>query len=90
MNGYLLKGKEFVKRLLNESRRLLERKVDLKIEIEKEKKTLEMEIQRLKKEVAEVSESSFYFKQEKEENGKVISELVKRIEEGGKKENDGG
>ena len=47
-----------------------------------------MEIERLEKEVTELSESSFYFKQEKEENGKVISELVKKIEEGVEKEND--
>ena len=59
-----------------------------KVEIEKEKKVLEMEIERLEKEVDELSESSFYLKQEKEENGKVISELVKKIEEGVEKEND--
>ena len=59
-----------------------------KVEIEKEKKILEMEIERLEKEVTKLSKSSFYLKQEKEENEKVISELVKRIEEGIKKEND--
>ena len=59
-----------------------------KVEIEKEKKYLEMEIERLEMEVAELSESSFNLKQEKEENGKVISELVKKIEEGVEKEND--
>ena len=32
--------------------------------------------------------SSFYLKQEKEENEKVIFELVKKIEEGVEKEND--
>ena len=58
------------------------------VENEKEKKALEMKIECLEKEVAELSESSFYLKQEKEENGKEISELVKRIEEGVKKEND--
>ena len=50
------------------------------------RKLLEMEIERLENEVAELSESSFYLKQEKEENGKVISQLVKRIEEGVEKE----
>ena len=40
------------------------------------KEDLEMKIERLEKEVAEMSESSFYLKQEKEENRKVISELV--------------
>ena len=51
MNGNLLKEKEFVKRLLDESSRViedLERKVDSKtkekVEIEKEKKVLKMEI----------------------------------------------
>ena len=47
-----------------------------------------MKVERLEKEVAELSESSFYLKQEKEENGKVISKLVKKIEEGVEKEND--
>ena len=41
--------------------------------MEEENKDLEMEIERLEKEVVEVSESSFYFKQEKKENGKVVS-----------------
>ncbi|XP_022959063.1 uncharacterized protein At1g10890-like [Cucurbita moschata] len=59
-----------------------------KVEIEKEKKDLEMELERLEKEVTELSESSFYIKQEKEENGKVIFELVKKIEESVEKEND--
>ena len=36
----------------------------------------------------ELSESFFYLKQKKKENEKVISDLVKRIEKGGKKEND--
>ncbi|XP_022965652.1 polyamine-modulated factor 1-binding protein 1 [Cucurbita maxima] len=93
-NGTLLKEKELVKRLLDESGRViedLERKVDLKtkekVEIEKEKKALEMEIERLGKEVAELNESSFCLKQEKEENGKAISEFVKIIEEAVEKEN---
>ena len=47
-----------------------------------------MKVERLEKEVAELSESSFYLKQEKEENGKVILELVKKIEESVEKEND--
>ena len=55
--------------------------------MEEENKDLEMEIERLEKEVVELSESSFYLKQEKEENGKVISELVKKIEEDVEKEN---
>ena len=54
--------------------------------MEEEKKDLEMKIERLEKEVVEFSESSFYLKQEKEENGKVISELVKKIEKGLEKE----
>ena len=56
--------------------------------MEEEKKDLLMEMEKLEKEVAELSESSLYLKQEKEENGKVISELVKKIEEGVEKEND--
>ena len=92
MNGNLLKEKKFVKRLLDEYGRViedLERKVDSKTKekVEKEKKALEMKIERLENEVIELSESSFYLKQEKEENGKVISELVSRIEEGVEKEN---
>ena len=59
-----------------------------KVEIEKEKKDIEMEIERLEKEVDELSESYFHLKHEKEENGKVISKLVKKIEEGVEKEND--
>ncbi|XP_022998981.1 uncharacterized protein LOC111493510 [Cucurbita maxima] len=47
-----------------------------------------MEIERLEKEVTELSESSFSIKQKKEENGKVISELVKKIKEGVEKQND--
>ena len=54
--------------------------------MEEEKKDLEMKIERLEKEVVEFSENSFYLKQEKEENGKVISELVKKIEKGLEKE----
>ena len=42
--------------------------------MEEEKKDLEMKVERLEKEVAEVSESSFYLKQEQGENGKVIYE----------------
>ena len=41
-----------------------------------------MKVERLEMEVADLSESSFYLKQEKEENEKVISELVKKNEEG--------
>ncbi|XP_023537259.1 myosin-7B-like [Cucurbita pepo subsp. pepo] len=94
LNGNLLKEKDLVKRLLDESGRViedLERKVDSKtkekVEVEKEKKALEVEIERLGKEVAELNESSFSLKQEKEENGKVIAELVRRIEEAVEKEN---
>ena len=54
--------------------------------MEEEKKDLEMEIKRLEKKVTELSESSFYLKQENEENEKVISELVRKIE-GVEKEN---
>ena len=67
---------------------LNERLLKEKVEIEKENKDFEMEIERLENEVAELSESSFYLKQEKEENEKVISELMKKIEEGVEKEND--
>ena len=61
MNGNLFKEKKFVTRLLDESGRViedLERRVDSKtkekVEIEKEKKVLEMEIERLVKEVVEL------------------------------------
>ena len=37
--------------------------------------------------MAKLSESSSSLKQEKEENDKVISELVKKVEEGVEKEN---
>ena len=63
---------------MDESGRVIEdlgRKIDLKtkeeVEIKKEKKALELEIERLEKKVAELSESSFYLKQEKEENEKI-------------------
>ena len=56
--------------------------------MEEEKKELEMKVERWEKEIAELSESSSYLKQEKEENGKVISELVKKVGEGVEKEND--
>ena len=55
--------------------------------MEEEKEDLEMKVERLEKEVAKLSENSFYLKQEKEENGKEISELVKKIEEDVEKEN---
>ena len=42
------------------------------------KKELEMKVERLGKEIAELSESSSHLKQKKEENGKIISELVKK------------
>ena len=38
--------------------------------MEEEKKELEMKVERLEKEIAELSESSLYLKLEKEENGK--------------------
>ena len=50
------------------------------------RKLLEMEIERLEKKVAELNESSLYLILKKEGNGKVISQLVKRIEEGVEKE----
>ena len=49
--------------------------------MEEEKKELEIKVERLEKEIAELSESSSYLKQEKEENGQVISELVMKVEE---------
>ena len=55
--------------------------------MEEEKKELEMKVERLEKEVAELSESSFHLKQEKEENGQEISDLMKKVE-GVEKEND--
>ena len=55
--------------------------------MEEGKKELEMKVERLEKEIVELSESSSYLKQEKEENEKVISELVKKVEEGVEKEN---
>uniref|UniRef100_A0A9I9CIX9 Uncharacterized protein n=1 Tax=Cucumis melo TaxID=3656 RepID=A0A9I9CIX9_CUCME len=88
LNGNLTKDNELIKKLLEESGRViedLERKVDVKMkekgEIEKEKNGLKMEVEKLEKEVAQLKESTFCFKQEKEENGKRISELQMRIEE---------
>ncbi|XP_038889361.1 paramyosin-like [Benincasa hispida] len=93
MNGTLMKDNELIKKLLDESGRVvedLERKVDVKmkekVEIEKEKNGLKMEIEKLEREVAELKESTFCFKQEKEENGKKLSELQMRIEEAVEKE----
>ena len=54
--------------------------------MEEQMKELEMKVEKLEKGVAEQSESSLYLNQEKEENGKLISELVKKIEEGVEKE----
>lgn len=88
LNGNLTKDNELIKKLLEESGRViedLERKVDVKMkekgEIEKEKNGLKMEVEKLEKEVAQLKESTFCFKQEKEENGKRISELQMRIKE---------
>ena len=43
--------------------------------------------ERLEKEMAELSQSSFYLKQEKEKNEKIICDLTKKVEEGVEKEN---
>ena len=58
------------------------------MKIEEEKKELETKVERLEKKIAELNESFAYLKQEKEENGQVISKLAKKVEEGVKKEND--
>ena len=50
--------------------------------MEKEKKELETKVERLEKEMAEQSKSFFYLKHEKEKNGKIISDLTKKVEEG--------
>lgn len=88
LNGTLMKENELIKKLFDESGRViadLERKVDVKIkekvEIEKETNGLKMEIEKLEKEVAQLKETTFCFKQEKEENGKRICELQMRMEE---------
>ena len=54
--------------------------------MEEEKKVLETKVQRLEKEVTELSKSSFCLKQEKENNEKTISDLTKKVEEGAEKE----
>ena len=59
-----------------------------RMKMEEEKKELEIKVERLEKEMTELSESSSYLKQEKEKNGKVISDLMKKVEEDVEKEND--
>ena len=56
------------------------------MKIEEEKKGLETKVKRLEKEMAELSKSSFYLKQEKEKDEKIISDLTKKVEEGVEKE----
>ena len=88
LNANLTKDNELIKKLLEESGRViedLERKVDVKMkekgEIEKEKNGLEMEVEKLEKEVTQLKQSTFCLKQEKEENGMRIYELQMRNEE---------
>ncbi|XP_022150832.1 myosin-2 heavy chain, non muscle-like [Momordica charantia] len=94
VNGTLLKENESVKKLLDESavviedlERKMEEKMKEKVEIEREKDGLQMEILKLEKEVVQLNESTFSFKQEKKENEQRISEIEKRTEEAIEKEN---
>ena len=77
---------EFKERELQWPERQFEEERRKRMRMEEEKNELEMKIERLVKEVAKLSESSYYLKQEKEENENVISELVKKVE-GVEKEN---
>ena len=57
-----------------------------RMKMEEERKEVEIKVKRLEKEMVELSKSSFYQKQEKEKNGKIISHLTKRVEEGVEKD----
>ena len=48
------------------------------MKIEEEKKELQTKVERLEK---ELGKNSFYLKQEKEKNEKIISDLTKKVEE---------